>query len=48
MDMIVSVHSKACIEAEIARDKKLSICINCESAETQQGQEDILALPNKI
>ena len=41
--------STAGIEAQIARDKKeLSNCVNCESADTKQGQADIQALTNKI
>lgn len=41
--------SKAGIEAQIARDKKeLSNCVNCEPANTKQGQADIQALSNKI
>ena len=41
--------STAGLEAQIARDKKeLSNCVNCESADTNQGQADIQALTNKI
>jgi ABC-type Na+ efflux pump permease subunit len=44
-----TVTSNAGIEAQIARDKKeLSNCVNCESAETKQGQADIQTLTNKI
>jgi len=44
-----TVTSSAGIEAQIARDKKeLSNCVNCESAETKQGQADIQTLTNKI
>lgn len=43
------VTSTAGIEAEIARYKKeLSSCLNCESADTKQGQADIQSLSNKI
>ena len=41
--------STAAIDAQISRYKKeLSNCVNCESADTKQGQADILALTNKI
>lgn len=44
-----SIASAAGIEAQIARDQKeLANCINCESAETKQGQADIQALTNRI
>ena len=44
-----AVASTAAIEAQLARDRKeLSNCVNCETAETKQGQADIQALTNKI
>jgi hypothetical protein len=48
-DVSTTAASTAAIEAQIARDKKeLSNCVNCESANTKQGQADIQALSSKI
>lgn len=41
--------STAAIEDQIVRYRKeLSNCLNCESAQTKQGQADIQVLTNKI
>ena len=44
-----SGESVAAIEAQLALyQKELSNCVNCESANTKQGQADIQALSSKI